>query len=70
MVWGAVVMIATGLLLWANNLALKFLPKIWLDVATSVHFYEALLATPGDRGLAFLLRNLRPGRLSLEYGVP
>ena len=44
-VWGAVVMIATGLLLWANNLALKLLPKIWLDVATSVHFYEALLAT-------------------------
>jgi cytochrome b subunit of formate dehydrogenase len=43
--WGAVVMIATGLLLWANNLAMKLLPKIWLDVATSVHFYEALLAT-------------------------
>lgn len=44
-VWGAVVMVATGLLLWANNLALKYLPKIWLDVATSVHFYEAVLAT-------------------------
>ena len=44
-VWGAVVMIATGLLLWANSLALKYLPKLWLDVATSVHFYEALLAT-------------------------
>jgi len=44
-VWGAVVMASTGLLLWANNLALKLLPKSWLDVATSVHFYEALLAT-------------------------
>ena len=33
------------LLLWANNLAMKLLPKTWLDVATSVHFYEALLAT-------------------------
>jgi cytochrome b subunit of formate dehydrogenase len=44
-VWGAVVMASTGLLLWANNLAMKFLPKSWLDVATSVHFYEALLAT-------------------------
>jgi cytochrome b subunit of formate dehydrogenase len=44
-VWGAIVMASTGLLLWANNLALKFLPKSWLDVATSVHFYEALLAT-------------------------
>jgi hypothetical protein len=38
-------MIATGLMLWSNNLALRFLPKVWLDVATSVHFYEALLAT-------------------------
>jgi cytochrome b subunit of formate dehydrogenase len=44
-VWGAVVMIATGLLLWANNLAMKLLPKSWLDVATSIHFYEAVLAT-------------------------
>jgi cytochrome b subunit of formate dehydrogenase len=44
-VWGAVVMATTGLLLWANNLAMRMLPKSWLDVATSVHFYEALLAT-------------------------
>jgi cytochrome b subunit of formate dehydrogenase len=44
-IWGAVVMAATGLLLWANNLAMRFLPKAWLDVATSVHFYEAVLAT-------------------------
>ena len=44
-VWGAIVMIASGALLWANNLAMKFLPKLWLDVATSVHFYEAVLAT-------------------------
>jgi len=44
-VWGAIVMIATGALLWANNLAMKFLPKVWLDVATSVHFYEAVLAS-------------------------
>jgi cytochrome b subunit of formate dehydrogenase len=44
-VWGAVVMIASGLLLWANNLVLRLLPKSWLDVATSVHFYEAVLAT-------------------------
>jgi len=43
--WGAVVMIASGILLWANNIAMKLLPKSWLDVATSVHFYEALLAT-------------------------
>ena len=44
-VWGAIVMIASGLLLWANNIAMKLFPKLWLDAATSVHFYEALLAT-------------------------
>ncbi|MDE3166223.1 MAG: hypothetical protein KGN36_10480, partial [Acidobacteriota bacterium] len=36
---------ASGVLLWANNLAMRFLPKLWLDVATSIHFYEAVLAT-------------------------
>lgn len=33
-----------GLMLWANNIALKLFPKIWLDVATVIHFYEAILA--------------------------
>ena len=44
-VWGAVVMAASGLFLWADSLVLRLLPKAWLDVATSVHFYEAVLAT-------------------------
>jgi cytochrome b subunit of formate dehydrogenase len=44
-VWGAIVMAASGLLLWANNLMLSWLPKQWLDVATGVHFYEAILAS-------------------------
>ncbi len=44
LIWGTVVMVATGLLLWANNLALQLLPKSWLDIATSIHFYEAVLA--------------------------
>ena len=43
-IWGGAVMAATGLLLWANNLALRLLPKIVLDVASSIHFYEAVLA--------------------------
>ena len=45
LIWGSVIMMTTGLVLWANNLILKFLPKIVLDVATSFHFYEAVLAT-------------------------
>ena len=53
--WGAVVMIASGLLLWANSLAMKMLPKAWLDVATSIHFYEAVLA-----GLAIVVWHFYP----------
>jgi cytochrome b subunit of formate dehydrogenase len=45
LIWGSVIMVATGLLLWADRLALRWLPKLVLDVATSIHFYEALLAT-------------------------
>jgi cytochrome b subunit of formate dehydrogenase len=44
-VWGAVVMAGTGFALWANSFMLRFFPKWLLDVATSVHFYEAVLAT-------------------------
>jgi cytochrome b subunit of formate dehydrogenase len=44
-VWGALIMAVSGIMLWANNLMLKLLPKSWLDVATTVHFYEAVLAT-------------------------
>lgn len=43
-VWGAVVMGISGFLLWFNGWAIQFLPKVWLDVATAIHFYEALLA--------------------------
>jgi cytochrome b subunit of formate dehydrogenase len=42
--WGGVVMTATGILLWADNLTLKWFPKELLDFATALHFYEALLA--------------------------
>ena len=43
-VWGTAVMGLTGLLLWANNWALRWLPKSVIDVATAMHFYEAILA--------------------------
>ncbi len=44
-VWGAVIMILTGVMLWANTLLLTWAPKWVLDLATAVHFYEAVLAT-------------------------
>jgi cytochrome b subunit of formate dehydrogenase len=42
--WGTAVMGLTGVMLWANNLMLAYLPKVWIDLATVVHFYEAVLA--------------------------
>ncbi|HLJ46761.1 MAG TPA: cytochrome b/b6 domain-containing protein [Bryobacteraceae bacterium] len=44
-VWGSIVMVLTGGLLWANTLALHWLPKSVLDISTVVHWYEAILAT-------------------------
>ncbi|MBC8175051.1 MAG: cytochrome b/b6 domain-containing protein [Candidatus Marinimicrobia bacterium] len=45
LVWGTVVMIITGFLLWFDNWWIQFLPKGALDVALVIHFYEAWLAT-------------------------
>lgn len=42
--WGSVVMILSGLVLWFKETALMVLPKWALDVADSVHGYEAVLA--------------------------
>lgn len=44
-VWGTVVMIATGLFLWFDNYFSLFLPKGFLDVSLVIHYWEAWLAT-------------------------
>ena len=45
LVWGTVVMAVTGFLLWFQDEALRHIPMWGLDVATLVHYYEAILAT-------------------------
>src|SRR5581483_10007753 len=45
LVWGLIVMASTGIMLWAKVTFGHLLPRWWLDVATAVHFYEAVLAT-------------------------
>lgn len=45
LVWGIAVMGATGLALWFKVLAGHLAPRWILDVATAIHFYEAILAT-------------------------
>ena len=44
-VWGTALMAVTGLVLWNNNLTLRYLTKWFLDVGTVIHYYEAILAT-------------------------
>jgi len=45
LIWGSAIMAVTGFALWFETTALRFLPLWALDVATYIHFYEALLAT-------------------------
>jgi cytochrome b subunit of formate dehydrogenase len=45
LMWGLVIMSVTGFLLWFDDLLLRWLPKWISDVATVIHFYEAVLAT-------------------------
>lgn len=44
LIWGSVVMIATGLILWFEEPALRYMPKWAFNVAELVHYYEAWLA--------------------------
>jgi cytochrome b subunit of formate dehydrogenase len=44
-VWGSVIMAATGFVLWFETDALRVLPLWTLDLATLVHYYEAWLAS-------------------------
>ena len=45
LVWGSIVMAVTGFLLWFQDEALRHIPMWGLDVATIIHYYEAILAT-------------------------
>jgi cytochrome b subunit of formate dehydrogenase len=45
LVWGVLLMAATGVMLWAKVWVGDLLARWWIDVATAIHFYEAVLAT-------------------------
>jgi hypothetical protein len=38
-------MACTGIMLWAKVSVGNALPRWWLDIATAIHFYEAVLAS-------------------------
>jgi len=44
-VWGTIIMGLTGLMIWFKLGVFGFLPRWWLEIALSIHFYEAVLAT-------------------------
>lgn len=44
-VWGTLVMAATGFALWFENVLLRWLPSWVADLATTIHFWEAVLAS-------------------------
>jgi len=45
LVWGTIVMAVTGVILWFDNTFLGLLTKLGWDVARTIHYYEAWLAT-------------------------
>ncbi len=45
LIWGTVVMGITGTILWFDNTFLGLLTKLGWDIARTVHYYEAWLAT-------------------------
>jgi formate dehydrogenase gamma subunit len=45
LVWGTVVMVLTGLVLWFPTATAKILPGVVIPASQTVHYYEAWLAT-------------------------
>ncbi len=45
LIWGTALMAITGIMLWAKVFVGNELARWWIDAATAVHFYEAILAT-------------------------
>jgi cytochrome b subunit of formate dehydrogenase len=43
--WGTMVMAVTGLVIWSFVGVATWIPRWWIDIATTIHFYEAILAT-------------------------
>ena len=45
LVWGVIVMAATGFIMWFDNYFMGQLTKLGWDISRTIHFYEACLAT-------------------------
>lgn len=67
LVWGTLIMVATGLALWAKTFALNYIPKWGLDVFEVVHYYEAWLATLAIIVWHLYMVLMRPGSYSSSW---
>ncbi len=45
LIWGTIVMAGTGFAMWLDNSFMNVFGKLGYDVARSIHYYEAILAT-------------------------
>jgi cytochrome b subunit of formate dehydrogenase len=45
LVWGTALMALTGVMMWAKVWVGNLLARWWVDAATAIHYYEAILAT-------------------------
>jgi cytochrome b subunit of formate dehydrogenase len=43
--WGTIIMGVTGLMVWFKVAVFGFVPRWVIDIALTIHFYEAILAT-------------------------
>lgn len=44
-VWGTVIMGLTGFILWFKDFFFKYISNTGMDIATTIHYYEAILAS-------------------------
>ncbi len=44
-VWGTVIMGITGFMLWFKDFFFKYVSNTGMDIATAIHYYEAILAS-------------------------
>lgn len=67
LLWGTVVMIVTGLVLWFPTEVSSFLPGWAIKVSETVHFYEAILATMAIFFWHFFFVILNPDVYPLDF---
>jgi len=67
LVWGTIVMAATGLALWAKTFVLHYIPKWGLDIFEVIHYYEAWLATLAIIVWHLYMVLMRPGSYSSSW---